>query len=125
MNLLLRNILEIGLGNVYLIGAVFNSLYTFRHGDEFYGSFSRGAWLKPAGQTIRKMIIPNSKIFTGLLVVFQVLVALSMLSRGNFLGLGLLAGATFCFIAALVSNTTGAIANLILAGVQLFLFLTR
>jgi hypothetical protein len=125
MNLLLRNILEVGVGIVYLIGAVFNSLYTFRHGEEFYGIFARGTWLKPTGQAMRKMVIPQSKMFTGLLVVFQVSAALSILSRGSFVGFGLIAGATFCFIAALVSNTTGAIANFILAGVQLFLLLTR
>jgi hypothetical protein len=125
MSALVRNILEIGFGMLYLIGLIFNTLYTFRHGDEFYGSFARGAWLVPARQMILKIVIPHARIFTGLLIAFQVLEALSILSRGNFLALGLLAGGMFCIIAAFVSNTTGAIANLILAGAQVFLVFTR
>jgi hypothetical protein len=35
-----RNIVEIGFGLLYLVGAIFNVLYTLRHGDEFYGSFA-------------------------------------------------------------------------------------
>gem|GEM_PF-6290155 len=32
MSVLVRNILEIGLGVLYLIGAIFNTFYTFRPG---------------------------------------------------------------------------------------------
>jgi hypothetical protein len=85
-NSLLRNILEIGIGLLFLIGA--------------------------------------ARLFTVLLVVFQLIVAFCILSRGELVVPGLIAGAIFCFAAALVSNTGGAIANLILAVGQLFLALT-
>lgn len=122
---LFRNILEIGLGLLYLIGAIFNYLYTLRHGEEFYGSFADKALLVPSRQLIQKAVIPHARLFTGLMIVFQMLAAASILSRGDLVELGLLAGATFCFIAAFVSNTAGAIANLVMAVVQIFLAFTR
>ena len=124
-NSLIRNILEIGIGLLFLIGAIFNSLYTFRHGDEFYGSFAENALLPPARRLVRVLVIPNARLFTVLLVVFQLIVAFCILSRGDLVVPGLIAGAIFCFAAALVSNTGGAVANLILAVGQLYLALTR
>ncbi len=122
---LLRNILEIGFGLLYLVGAIFNFLYTLRHGDEFYGSFADKAMLVPSRQLIRKIVIPHARLFTGLLIAFELLVALSILSRGDLVEFGLLAGAIFCFSVVLASNVSGAIANLLMAVVQLFLALTR
>jgi len=73
---LFRNIIEIGLGLLYLIGAIFNFLYTLHHGDEFYGSFADKAILVPSRQFVRKVVIPRAKLFTGLLIAFQLLVSL-------------------------------------------------
>ena len=124
-NSLIRNILEIGIGLLFLIGAIFNSLYTFRHGDEFYGSFAENAILAPARTLVRRLVIPHDRIFTVLLIIFQLIVAFCILSRGELVVPGLIAGAVFCFAAALVSNTGGAIANLVLAFGQLVLAFTR
>jgi hypothetical protein len=60
---LFRNIIEIGFGVLYLVGVIFNSLYTLRHGDEFYGSFADKALLIPLRQIVRKMVIPRTKPF--------------------------------------------------------------
>ena len=122
---LFRNIIEIGFGLLYLIGALFNFLYTLRHGDEFYGSFADKAMFVPSRQLIRKMVIPRARLYTGLLIAFQLLAALSILSRGAFVEPALIAGATFCFIVVFVSNTPGAIANLLMALVQMLLAFTR
>lgn len=122
---LFRNVIEIGFGLLYLIGAVFNFLYTLNHGDEFYGGFADKAILAASRQLVRKVIIPRAKLFTGLLIVFQLLVAVSILSRGDFVEPALIAGAVFCFIAALVSNTSGAVANLSMALVQMFFAFTQ
>ena len=116
-----KNAVEIGFGLLYLIGAVFNSLYTLQHGEEFYGSFADKALLVFSRQLVRKLVMPRARLFTGLLIVFQLLVALSILSRGFFVEPGLIAGAVFCFGAALVSNTSGAVANLLMAFAQLLL----
>jgi len=125
MDNLFRNVIEIGFGLLYLIGAVFNFLYTLRHGDEFYGSFAEKAILIPSRQLVRRMVIPRATLFTGLLIAFQLLVALSILSRGTLVEPGLIAGAVFCFGAMLVSNTSGAAANLLMALAQMYLACTR
>lgn len=120
-----RNAIEIGFGLLYLIGALFNGLYTLRHGNEFYGSFADQALLVYARQVVWRMVIPRARLFTGLLIIFQLLVAASILSRGDLVVPGLIAGAVFCFGAALVSNTAGAVANLLMALIQMWLGFTR
>jgi len=117
----LRNILEIGFGLLYLIGAVFSAVYTFRHGKEFFGSFAEGAWFAPAKWFITKYVIPNPRIFTVTLILFQLLVAIALLSRGPFVSLGLLAGVVFSLYAVFVSNIRGAVVNIGLALIQFYL----
>jgi hypothetical protein len=125
MNEIIRNLLEIGFGLIYLIGAIFNSLYTLKHGDEFYGSFARGAWFPPSRRFVQTVVIPRSRVFTFLLIVFQVLVAFAVLSRGTFVVYGLIAGTVFCLGVVFVANPAGAIANLLMAALQFFLAYTR
>lgn len=120
-----KTVAEIGFGLVYLVGAVFNSLYTLKHGDDFYGSFAKGAWFAPLRALINRIVIPNSRPFTYLLIGFQLLVAFAILSRGPYVDLGLYAGTLFCLGAALASNLTGGMANLVLAAVQFPLAFTR
>jgi len=122
---LLRNLVEIGFGVLYLIGAIFNSLYTLRHGDEFYGGFGDKAILSPAKTLIRKVVIPHARLFTILLIIFQLIVAFCILSRGPLVKSGLIAGAIFCFGVALVSNAFGAIASLVMVIAQLYLAYTN
>lgn len=122
---LLRNLVEIGFGVLYLIGAIFNSLYTLRHGDEFYGGFADKAILSPAKILIRNAVIPHARLFTILLIAFQLIVAFSILSRGPLVKPGLIAGAIFSFGVVFVSNVPGAIGNLVMAIVQLYLAYTQ
>lgn len=117
----IKNIIEIGIGLTYLVGAVFNSVYTFNHGDVFYGSFAENALFAPSRLFVKNIVLPYSKIFTILLILFQLLVATSILSRGIFIKPGLIAGAAFCILAAIFSNTSGLIANLIFAAIQFYL----
>jgi len=107
------------------MGAIFNFLYTLRHGDEFYGSFADKALLVLSSQLIREVILPHARLFTILFIVFQLVVALCILSRGTFVRPGLIAGATFSLGVVFVSNTSGAIANLIMFVVQIYLALIR
>jgi hypothetical protein len=117
----LKNFLEIGFGVIYLIGAVFNFTYTRSHGTEFYTGFADGAWFPPAAWLIRTAVIPNPAVFTAILVSFQVLVGIALLSQGPFVGLALLAGVVFCLYAVFVCNVSGAIANLAMAVLQYYL----
>lgn len=124
INILIRNLFEIGFGLLYLIGAVFNSLYTLRHGDEFYGSFADKAVLAPAKYLIQKVVIPHARLFTILLILFQLTLAFCILSRGELVKPGLIAGALFNLAVAFVSNTPGAIASLAMAAGQFYLALS-
>lgn len=121
----MRNVIEIGFGVLFLVGALFNSFYTLSHGDEFYGSFAENALLKIASQFVSKVVIPNARFFTAALIAFQLLVALAILSRGELVRLGLLAGGVFAFSAVFVSNMSGGIANLFLALSLIYLASTR
>ncbi|MCK4899407.1 MAG: hypothetical protein KAS38_11545, partial [Anaerolineales bacterium] len=120
-----RNLIEIGFGVLYLIGAIFNSVYTLRHGDEFYGGFADKAILAPAKYLIQKVVIPHARLITISLIVFQLTVAFCILSRGALVRPGLIAGAIFSFAVVFVSNASGAIASLVMSIVQLYLALTR
>lgn len=118
INETIRNIVEIGFGLLYSIGAIFNWLYTIKHGEEFFGSFAIGAWLAISRKFVKNIVIPRSKAFTILLIFFQVIVAIAIFSRGELVGYGLLAGAAFNLGVVLVSNPGGAIASLFLAVAQ-------
>jgi hypothetical protein len=50
-----------------------------------------------------------------LLIIFQVIVAFAIFSRGELVGYGLIAGSFFNLGVVFVSNPAGAIASLILA----------
>jgi hypothetical protein len=125
MDELVRNILEIGIGVLYSLGALFNLLYTRNHGEGFFGSFAEGAIIVPMRGIISRVVIPNSRAFTMLLVGFQILVAVSIFSRGPLAVIGLYAGTAFCVLAAVASNLPGAVANLLLAAAQFALAYTR
>ena len=121
----LRNILEIGFGLLYLIGAVFNTIYTYRHGKEFFGSFAENAWFKPGKWFITKFVLPTPRVFTVTLILFQLLVAIAILSRGPFVAAGLLAGVVFSLYAVFVSDVRGAVVNIGLAVIQFYLVSLR
>ena len=122
---LIRNIFEIGFGILLLIGAIFNTVYTFRNGEEFYSSFVEKALLPPARKVVEKVVMPRDRIFTALMIIVQVIAAVSILSRGSLAGPGLMIGGVFAFGAAWVSSAGGMIANLIMAAVMLFLGVTH
>jgi hypothetical protein len=123
MNESVRAIGEIGFGIVFSIGAIFNLTYTLRNGEEFFGSFADNAWLKPSRNFVRRIVIPRAVVFTIALVAFQVAVATLIFMRGDRARAGLLFGALFGLMGALVSSPGGAIANLALAGLMTVLAL--
>lgn len=117
----LRSVLEIGFGVIYMIGAGFNVAYTLKNGEKFYGSFANSTWFAPSKWFIEKFVIPNPRIFTITLILFQIFVGTALLSQGLYVELGLLAGTAFCLYAVFVSNLTGVIANLAMALIQFYL----
>lgn len=119
------SVAEVGFGVLFLVGAGFNTIYTSRHGDEFYGSFAASAWLRPARNLIERFVIPNAFAVTAVIVMYQLAVALMILLRGELVQPGLWAGAGFALMGAAVSSPGGAVANLALAAGQLVLAFTR
>ena len=92
---MLINIVEIGFGLLFLVGAIFSFSYILRHGAEFYGSFAASAWFGPSRKLVRSVVIPRAKLFTVLLIALQASVALMVFSRGSLVKPGLIAGAVF------------------------------
>jgi hypothetical protein len=121
----IRTILEIGVGLLFLIGAIFNATYTLRNGGAFFRSFADSAWFPAAAVLIRRGVVPKARLFTLLLAAFQVIVALLILTPSPLVVVGLYAGATFALAAALVSSAGGAVMNLLMALVQVVLAATR
>lgn len=113
------------MGAIFLIGAGFNSIWTFGHTDEFSGGFADGAWLGPARSLIRNVVIPNARIFTVLLVLFMATVAILILTRGDLVKPALIAGGSFALVAALASSPGGTVGNLLLAGIRFALASAR
>lgn len=121
----LRVAAEIGVGVLYAIGALFNTVYTLRHGEDFYGSFATGAWLSPARRVVERVVLPNATLFTILLILFEATVAALILTRGEFVAPALIVGAAFAGLAALASSPGGTAGNLALSVVQIVLAASR
>ena len=82
-------------------------------------------FMAPAKLLIEKVVIPRARLFTILLIIFQLTVAFCILSRGELVKPGLFLGAIFSFAVVFVSNAPGAIANLVMSIGQLYLALTQ
>ena len=121
----IRTILEIGIGLLFLIGAIFNLTYTLRNSVTFFRRFADSAWFPASAVLIRRSVVPKARLFTLLLIGFQAIVALLVLTRSPLVVVGLYAGAAFALAAALVSSRGGAVMNLLMAVVQAALAVTR
>jgi len=113
-----RVIGEVGIGVLFAVGAVFNALYTLRHGREFYQAWVGGAWHAPARWILRVVVVPNATAATVALIVFEAAVAVPILTQGALVRPALIAGAVFAVFAAALSSPGGTAGNLVLAAVQ-------
>ena len=86
----LHSALEIGLGVAYGVGAVFNAAYTLNHADDFYGSVARGAWFPPGRWFVEHVILREPAAFTAPLILFELTLAILILSRTALVTLGAL-----------------------------------
>ena len=110
-----HQVAEIAVAAMFLVGALFNAVYTWRHGEEFYGSFAANAWLPAARALIPRVVVPHAKLLTLLLIAFQLLVAGLIVAGGDLAVVGLTLGAVFCLLASTVSSKGGALGNVVLA----------
>ncbi|MFQ5555165.1 MAG: hypothetical protein ACE5GC_07345 [Acidimicrobiia bacterium] len=95
------------------------------HGEEFFGSFSEGAWLRPGRWLVDNVVLPYATVFAVALVLFEGVAAIAILTRGGFVQPALVVGAAFATAAAVVSSPGGTIANLGLAAAMVALAVTR
>lgn len=78
-----------------------------------------------ARRLVERLVVPNAKLFTVLVVVFQTAVAAMILLRGDLVQPALYAGAAFALVAAFASSPAGAFGNLALAAGLLLLAATH
>ena len=109
-----HRIAELAVAALFLVGALFNVLYTLRHGEEFYGSFAANAWLPAARALIPRVVVPHARLITLLLAAFQLLVAGLIVVGGDLAAVGLTLGAIFSLLASTVSSKGGALGNVVL-----------
>jgi hypothetical protein len=113
-----RNIIVTGFGLAYLFGGIANFLFIYKNGFE---RFVNDAWLPLSQRLIQSIVIPNTMFFMILLFIFQVLIAIAILSRGPFVIYGLMGGAAFSLWAVFVDKPTMSITYFILGMAQIFL----
>lgn len=85
---------------------------------------ARRARLSTRNTDVGRVALPNAVVFHIGVVVFQAAVAVAILSRSDLTTTGLIAGAAFASVAALLSSPGGAVGNLALSAIQAALALT-
>lgn len=69
-------------GVFYLASAVFNAIYALPRNDELDG-YDEGAWFGFLETFMRDVFIPNGELFMALVVAFEIIVGVLILSRGR------------------------------------------
>lgn len=78
---------EVLLGLIYLGGAVVNFWFFIRN-PGIYSSFADSAILSIYRETWQELVVPHMRLFLLLVVIFEGLVGIAILSRGQFAKLG-------------------------------------
>jgi hypothetical protein len=99
-----RTIAELVIGVLYALGTIHQGLFVLRSSEDFYLTMADRAWIEPAEEYIRSFLVPNSLIITVLVVVFQGLLAIAILSRGPLVAPALVAGGIFSLVGAFTGN---------------------
>jgi hypothetical protein len=99
-----RTIAELVIGVLYALGTIHQGLFVLRSSGDFYLTMADRAWIEPAEEYIRSFLVPNSLIITVLVVVFQGLLAIAILSRGPLVAPALVAGGIFSLVGAFTGN---------------------
>jgi len=84
------NAWRIFIGLAYLAAAVFNTVYTLPRSDQLDG-YAEGAWFGFLEDFMWDVFMPNGDLFMILVIVFEVAVALLILSRGRYVDVGVTA----------------------------------
>jgi hypothetical protein len=120
-----RTIAELVIGVLYALGTIHQGLFVLRSSEDFYLTMADRAWIEPAEEYIRSFLVPNSLIITVLVVVFQGLLAIAILSRGPLVAPALVAGGIFSLVGAFTGNPAETIGYVGLAGIHFWLAATH
>jgi hypothetical protein len=120
-----RTIAELVIGVLYALGTIHQGLFVLRSSEDFYLTMADRAWIEPAKEFIRSFLVPNSLIITVLVVVFQGLLAIAILSRGPLVAPALVAGGIFSLVGAFTGNPAETIGYVGLAGIHFWLAATH
>ena len=115
------NILRIIFGLFYLAAAVFNFTYTLRQPQPL-DWFAENALIPFYKDFILSVVVPNSDLIILLVVVFEIVVGVLILSKRIFVKAGLVLGIIWALILVpLLPIGPPMLTNLILASLQAFL----
>lgn len=116
------NILRIIFGLFYLAAAVFNFTYTSRNPQPLYDWFAENALIPFYKDFLLSVVVPNLDSIILLVVVFEIVVGVLILSKQNFVKMGLSLGIIWAlFLVPLLPIGPPMLTNLILASLQAFL----
>jgi hypothetical protein len=111
-------------GVAYLVAAAFNLFFTLPEGD--LGWFADSAWFPFLENFVREAVVPNHVLFMVLVVVFEIAVALLILSRGRYVDMGVAVSVLWVlFLIPFLQPFPMAATNVVLAIVQGILLLRR
>lgn len=120
-----RTVAEIVIGVLYALGTIYQGLFVLRSSEDFYLTMADRAWIELAKGFIQSLLVPNSLIVTILVVVFQGLLAVAILSRGPFVAPALIAGGVFSLVGAFTGSPAETIGFVGLAGMHFWLAATH
>lgn len=121
----LRAVTQTVIGVLYALGTLHQGLFVLRSSQDFYLTMADRAWIGPAESLVENFLVPYSRVVTILVVVFQGLLAVAILSRRQFVAPALVAGGVFSLVGAFTGSpaeTTGYVA---LAGIHFWLAATQ
>lgn len=120
-----RTVAEIVIGVLYALGTIHQGLFVLRSSEAFYMTMADRAWIESAEEFIQGFLVRNSLIVTILVVIFQGLLAVAILSRGPYVAPALVAGGVFTLMGAFTGSPAETIGYVGLAGIHFWLAATH
>lgn len=117
----LRTLAEIVIGVLYALGAVGQAGYVLRHSADFYRAMADRAWFPPGELLVERVLLPNSSAVTIMVVVFEAVLAVGILTGGSAVGPALMAGGIFSIVGALTGSPGETVGYGALAAVHFWL----
>lgn len=112
------------IGVAYLAAAIFNTIYTLPRSDELDG-YADGAWFPFLETFMRDVFMPNGDLFIILVIAFEVVVGILILSRSIYVDVGVSASVVWVLAVLPFLAWPYLLTNIVLALMQGVLLLHR